>query len=333
MIAAGPTALWYIARSTGYVSLLLLTAILVLGVLTTLRASNREWPRFLVQAIHRNLSLVVLVFLAIHIVTAVADPFAGISVLNAILPFTGSYRPIWLGLGVVALELMVALTVTSLVRKRIPYGAWRAIHWVAYISWPAAVLHTVGTGSDVRSFWAVFITLVCVGSVFAATCWRLYGRVGHVAPALRIGWTALTTALTLSVVGFAVAGPLQPGWARSAGTPPQLLTASGSSAPPAPTLATNLNDTVTGQVTNAANGGVQANLASQRDPNLRVVVQVGASGGTGQLVITQAGTVVCNTTALVGDTVTATCGQVTVNLQIVQQRDGSLTGTLQTSGG
>ncbi|MHB8719115.1 MAG: ferric reductase-like transmembrane domain-containing protein [Candidatus Dormibacteria bacterium] len=331
MIAAGPTPLWYVARSTGYVSLLLLTAILVVGILTALRFGNREWPRFLVQAVHRNLSLLVLVFLAIHVVTAVVDPFAGITVLNAILPFTGSYRPIWLGLGVVALELMVALTVTSLVRHRISYGMWRVIHWLAYLSWPAAILHTIGTGSDVRSFWAVSITLICVGAVFAATCWRLFDRGGRISAGMRLTWTAVLTAATISVLGFAVAGPLQPGWARAAGTPSRLLTSTASSPPPAPTLASNIDDTVTGTVTNAANGAVQANLTSTRDPNLRAVIQVATEGQSGQLVITENGSIVCNATATIGSTVTATCGNVSVAITLTQQRDGSLTGTLQTS--
>ena len=124
--AAGPTPLWYAARSTGYVSLLLLTAILVLGIVTSMRWANRDWPRFMSQAVHRNLSLLVLVFLAIHILASTIDPFAGISVLNSVVPFTGSYRPLWLGLGVVSLELLVALTVTSLLRQRISFTAWKS---------------------------------------------------------------------------------------------------------------------------------------------------------------------------------------------------------------
>ena len=174
MIAAsGPTALWYAARSTGYVSLLMLTAILVLGILTAMRWDSRDWPRFLTQALHRNLSLLVLVFLGIHIVTSIVDPFAGIAVLNTVAPFTGSYRPVWMGLGVLSMELLVALVITSLLRQRIGFTAWRVVHWAAYACWPLALLHTLGTGSDVRSVWALLIGLGCVGAVVFAIVWRL----------------------------------------------------------------------------------------------------------------------------------------------------------------
>ncbi len=221
--AAGPTPLWYAARSTGYVSLLLLTAILVLGIVTSMRWANRDWPRFMSQAVHRNLSLLVLVFLAIHILASTIDPFAGISVLNSVVPFTGSYRPVWLGLGVVSLELLVALTVTSVLRQRISFTAWKVIHWAAYACWPLALLHTLGTGSDVRSWWAIVVSLACVGVVLMAIAWRLFGAAAAVLMPVRLVGLVVTGAATLALLGFAVAGPLHSGWAKAAGTPDRLL--------------------------------------------------------------------------------------------------------------
>ncbi|PZR78831.1 MAG: ferric reductase, partial [Candidatus Aeolococcus gillhamiae] len=173
ILASGPTALWYAARSTGYVSLLMLTAILVLGIVTAMRWDSRDWPRFLSQAVHRNLALLVLVFLGVHIVTSIVDPFAGIAVLNTVVPFTGSYRPVWLGLGVLSMELLAALVITSLLRQRISFTAWRVVHWAAYACWPLALLHTLGTGSDVRSPWAVVVSVGCVAAVIVAIVWRL----------------------------------------------------------------------------------------------------------------------------------------------------------------
>ncbi|MGH7722473.1 MAG: ferric reductase-like transmembrane domain-containing protein [Candidatus Dormibacteria bacterium] len=234
MIAAsGPTALWYTARSSGYVSLLMLTAILVLGIVTRMRWDSRDWPRFLTQAVHRNLSLLVLVFLGIHVVTSIADPFAGIAVLNTVVPFTGSYRPLWLGLGVLSLELLVALTITSLLRRRIGFAAWRVIHWAAYACWPLALLHTLGTGSDVRSAWAVVLSLGCVWAVVQAIVWRLVSRRISLPLAQRAAALVVTAAATCAMLGFAAAGPLHSGWARVAGTPDRLLAAPSTPTPAA----------------------------------------------------------------------------------------------------
>src|ERR1700674_46704 len=133
--------LWYATRGAGAVSLVLLTAVVVLGVLSTLRIEVASWPRFLTTGLHRNVALMTLVFLALHIVTAVVDPFTHLGWLAAVLPFSSYYRTFWLGLGTIAFELLIAISVTSLVRGIIGHAAWRAIHWLSYASWPVAVIH------------------------------------------------------------------------------------------------------------------------------------------------------------------------------------------------
>lgn len=342
--AAGPTPLWYAARSTGYVSLLMLTAILVLGILTTARWSNPEWPRFLTQAVHRNLSLLVLVFLLIHILTSTIDPFAGISILNSVIPFTGSYRPVWLGLGVVSLELLVALAITSLLRQRIGFSVWRVIHWAAYACWPLAMLHTLGTGSDVRSTWAVVVSLACLVVVVAAIAWRLVGSQSGVRPLMRLASLTVTGAATAALLGFAAAGPLHSGWAKAAGTPDRLLALSSSGAPsvspavaaptpspalPAPALPAGLTDQVTGTaVSNATD--VSVTLTDARDAKLRITVAVHGRQATGQLTISEGGAVICTATASVLQDVQATCGGTAVDISLSRQPDGTIAGQLIT---
>jgi len=164
--------LWYATRAAGAVSLLLLSGVVMLGIASRMRVEGRRWPRFLTAAVHRDLSLLALVFLTLHIVTAVVDPFTHLG-LVALVPFASYYRPLWLGFGAVAVELMVAITVTSLLRTRIGARAWRALHWLAYLSWPVAVLHGIGTGTDSGSLWMVPIDVIAVGGVAAMLCWRL----------------------------------------------------------------------------------------------------------------------------------------------------------------
>lgn len=222
MTPQAPSPLWYATRGSGYAALVLLTASVVLGVLAAQRWRSAEWPRFLVQAVHRSVSLLVLVFLGLHIVTAVLDPFAGLGVRDATVPFSSSYRPLWLGLGVVAMELLVALVVTSLVRQRLGYRAWRAVHWLAYACWPLALVHGLGTGTDAASGWGLLIDLCCIGAVAFAVASRLAEGWPRQA-SLRVLLGALCTAGLVLLATWAVGGPLQPGWARASGTPSNLL--------------------------------------------------------------------------------------------------------------
>ncbi len=222
LAAAGPSAYWYLARATGMVSLVLLTASVVLGVLGPLRVSAPRWPRFAVDTLHRDVSLLVVALLALHILTSVLDSFTSISLVNSVIPFTGTYRPLWLGFGALAFDLMIALVLTSIFRRRLGYGAWRAIHWLAYASWPVAVLHGLGTGSDTKSWWALALTVACVVAVAIAIWIRVQNAEGA-SESVR-GPALIATVITpLGIALFTFLGPLQHGWAKRAGTPSSLL--------------------------------------------------------------------------------------------------------------
>ena len=221
---SGGTVTWYVARATGVVTLGFLTASVLLGILTSFRWSSPTWPRFVVEFVHRNVSLLVLVFLAIHVVTVVADSFAPIRWIDVVVPFVSAYRPFWLGLGAVAVDLLLALVVTSLLRHRIGFTTWRFVHWLAYACWPVAVLHGLGTGSDARSGLVLVFTAACVVAVLVAAGLRVgAGLVSR--PAWRaLGFAAVAVAPVLLVI-WLVSGPLADGWARKAGTPDSVLAA------------------------------------------------------------------------------------------------------------
>ena len=167
-------ALWYAARGSGLVVLLVLTATTVLGVVTTGRVAGRAWPRFALADLHRNLALLGCVFLVVHIGSSVIDPYAGIGWLDAVLPFGSRYRPLWLGLGAVALDLLLAVVISSLLRRRLGHRAWRAMHWLVYLCWPVAVVHGVGIGTDTRGWTALTVTGSCVVAVLGAGGYRLW---------------------------------------------------------------------------------------------------------------------------------------------------------------
>lgn len=219
----GPSAYWYLTRSTGVVALVLLTLSVVLGILGAVRFSaGPRWPRFAIDSLHRDTSLLVIVVIVIHVITSVLDGFAPISLIDGVIPFHSPYRSLWLGLGALSFDLILALVVTSLVRRRLGYRSWRAIHWLAYVSWPIAVLHGLGTGTDVKSAWSLLVTLACLAAVLVAVALRLRAA-AEANPGLRTGATLLTVAAPLALIIFAVQGPLAKGWARRAGTPTHLL--------------------------------------------------------------------------------------------------------------
>ena len=221
--ASDSKAYWYLTRSTGVVALVLLSAIVILGTLSPMRLAGTErWPRFAVGRLHRDLSLLAVVFLVIHIVTSVLDTFAPIGWLDAVIPLRSSYRPLWLGLGALAFDMILALVITSLVRVRLGYGRWRRIHWLAYASWPIAVLHGLGTGSDAKAGWSLLVTLGCTAAVLLAVVIRV-ARAENAGDDARVGWTGLALATPVGLAIFAFAGPLQSGWAAKAGTPESIL--------------------------------------------------------------------------------------------------------------
>ena len=222
-------ALWYLTRGTGVVALLLLTSVVVLGIVNSLRWSSDAWPRFVLQRLHRNLSLLAVVFICVHVASSVIDAFAPLRWIDAVLPFAARYRPLWLGLGTVAFDLILALVATSLLRARIGHRSWRAVHWLAYACWPVALLHGLGTGSDAKQTWMLALDVLTLLAVLGATWWRL-GAGQPAWTSARRSALAATLLVPLGISIWAVAGPLHSGWARTAGTPANLLAGGSSTA-------------------------------------------------------------------------------------------------------
>ncbi len=217
LVVTSSTPLWYTTRATGLVAMVLLTAAMAAGLLSSVRFEQRNWPRFVTLGMHRNLSLLALAFTVLHVLTTVLDNFVSIPVVDAFIPFIGTYRPFWLGLGAVAFDLMLALIGTSLVRTRMGLRSWRLVHWTAYACWPIAVIHGLGTGTDTPVRWVLALTAACVLVIVVLTLWRL-----ALSWPQRPGWvTAGIVLVVLAVVAGGAwlrAGPLAPNWSLRSGT-------------------------------------------------------------------------------------------------------------------
>jgi DMSO/TMAO reductase YedYZ heme-binding membrane subunit len=326
--AAAPSSLWFATRGAGTATLVLLTAVVVLGIVTAGSAArSRTWPRFVSAELHRNLSLFAVAFLLIHIVTAVADPYAKLGWRDATIPFVSAYRPFWLGLGVVAAQLVLALVVSSALRPMLGFRAWRALHWLAYASWPVAIVHASGTGTDAPAWWSLAIVAGCTLAVVSAVGWRLGSEAGQLA------WVRVPLQIAIAVAVVATAvwtadGPLRPGWAQRAGTPLSLIggAVAGARATSQSPSATGpelgiTQDPVAGRYL-PSSGQMRLVLTDLRDPTVQFVIRPASAGEPGpMLAVIHAGHIGCVAPTL-DDTpalISAICGSTRLQIVISQQ--------------
>jgi len=214
------SSLWLATRATGVVALLLLTLTVILGIAGTARLASPGQPRLVTSGVHRTLALLVLAFVAVHVLTTVLDSYTRIGLVAALIPFSSDYRTLWLSMGTIAFDGLLAVALTSLLRDRLSYRAWRAVHWLGYACWPVALWHGLGTGTDSRLPWLLVIDALSVAGVAAAICWRLARTQSGSGRSAAI---AATVIVPVATAAFVFIGPLQAGWARRAGTPPALL--------------------------------------------------------------------------------------------------------------
>ncbi|MBK3634467.1 ferric reductase-like transmembrane domain-containing protein [Streptomyces asoensis] len=221
-VALTGSPLWYAGRAGGTLALILLTATVVLGIASGGRSAPRRIGRFEIALLHRNLSLLTLVFLAAHVVTVVLDPFVHLGWAVAVVPFGASYRPLWLGLGAAAADLLLAVLVTSVLRPRLGVRRWKAVHWLAYAAWPLALFHGAGSGTDTRLPLQLWLYAACLACVVTAVWWRL-AKAGPGRVAGRLAAAVTASAVPVVLTAFLAAGPLQPGWSHRAATAALLI--------------------------------------------------------------------------------------------------------------
>lgn len=332
--AENPSWFWYATRGLGVSTLIVLTATVVLGILTATRWSGEETPGFVAVDLHRNFSLLGICLLLAHIVTTVLDPFAHITIRDVILPVGAAYRPLWLGLGVVAFWILIALAATSLLRDRVGLRTWRAIHWTAYASWPLAVVHGLGTGSDARAPWMVAVVASCVGAVVVAVADRIRdGRL--ITLPIRALAALAVVAFLLGAGAWAINGPFQPGWSAKAGTPVVKATSKPGPVHPGPD---GFSDPLVGVLVRDSSGGVQIALRDTVDPALTISIRSPNSSETlPVMTIARDGRVLCTVPASVDTTLYAMCGKTRLTVTFygsdaALKSGGQITGRLDTSG-
>ena len=165
--------MWLVSRGSGLVLLVLFTSVLVLGISTRLGSGSRSMPRFAVAELHRTLALFAVAMLLLHVVTAILDPYVAIGWWATILPFAAHYRPLALGLGALAVDLGAAVLLTSVARRHVGHRLWRTVHWLAYMSWPLAFLHSLSAGGDMKTWWVAALVWGSASAVIVAIATRV----------------------------------------------------------------------------------------------------------------------------------------------------------------
>jgi sulfoxide reductase heme-binding subunit YedZ len=202
---------WYAARAGGIVAYVLLTLGILLGLTMSTRRRSARWPRVAVEDVHRFTGLLTGTFVALHVVTIAIDAYLPFSLSSLVVPFTSRYRPAWVGVGIVAAELLLALAVTNRLRttRRLGHRAWRRAHYLNFGVWAAATAHGLGSGTDRGAAWMLAVYAVAIGAVTAGTAWRVL-RVRRVARPALVAIPALLAGVgSLTAVALGT-GPLHP---------------------------------------------------------------------------------------------------------------------------
>jgi DMSO/TMAO reductase YedYZ heme-binding membrane subunit len=210
---------WDTARAGGFAAYVLLTAAVAAGLILKNRWQSTRFPRLVTNELHGYLSLLALVFITVHVCAVLVDPFTRFGLAEVFVPFASHYRPIWMGLGIVALYLLLAVWVSSRLRARIGFRAWRAVHFLAYGVYGAATVHGLGTGSDTRSYWALLLygsSILIVGGLAGRRLLVPTSQGQRAQPVV----AALGAAAVVIVGLWTVVGPLAPHWGARAGGRP-----------------------------------------------------------------------------------------------------------------
>jgi sulfoxide reductase heme-binding subunit YedZ len=196
---------WYAARAAGITAYMLLSAVVLVGLTMSAKLTLPRWPRFAVEDVHRFGGLLVGAFVSIHVVAIAVDSWLPFSLGSLVIPFTSRYRPLWVGLGIAAAELLLAIAVTNHYRRRLQYRTWRRIHYANFAVWSAATVHGLASGTDRSAPWSLALYTLAGGAVSAAIVWRFTRR--RLQRHARVPAAVAFVLVALALVGAAL-GPL-----------------------------------------------------------------------------------------------------------------------------
>jgi len=139
---------WFVTRAAGFVAYFLLWLSTAWGLAVSSKIFDPLIQRDYTYDFHQYLSLFAIGFLFLHVVVLLLDHYAPFSLLQVLIPFTSTYRPVWVGIGVISFYLILLVTVTFYMRKRIGSRAFRVIHVLSLVGYLGATFHAIYAGTD-----------------------------------------------------------------------------------------------------------------------------------------------------------------------------------------
>jgi DMSO/TMAO reductase YedYZ heme-binding membrane subunit len=153
---------WYVARSGGIVAWCLLALSLALGLLLAGRMHGRKVGPAWILSVHRFLGGVSVLFTAVHVVAIMLDDFVDFGFVEALVPWTSTWKASPVAWGIIAMYLSIAIEATSFAMKRLPRKLWRAVHWSSAPLFGLATLHGYQSGTDAGRAFIIAIVVVMV---------------------------------------------------------------------------------------------------------------------------------------------------------------------------
>ena len=167
---------WYVARAGGLVTWGLLLTTIVWGLLLATRVLGRRPAPASLLSLHPFLGALAVAFLGVHVGAILLDSYTSFGLVDALVPFTGTWHPAAVAGGIVAMYPVVAIEITSLQRHRMSPRAWRAVHLTAYLAFGCATVHMLAAGTDVNA------VLASTGVVAIGTATVFLSAAAYVAP-------------------------------------------------------------------------------------------------------------------------------------------------------
>ncbi len=179
---------WYLTRTAAISSYAVLAMLVSLGLVQSYARRAGERISWMVDEAHRWLGTLFAALTALHILSLLVDPYISFRWLNLVVPLDEPYRPLAVGLGVVALWSMALVLSTSWLRKHLPHYFWRAFHYFSFVTFGLVTAHGVLAGSDSGETWMFGIYIAAGAIVALLTVLRMFPRLfsGHAAAPSRV---------------------------------------------------------------------------------------------------------------------------------------------------
>ncbi len=175
MIVA-PHLLWITSRAAGGAALLLASASLAVGLMMS--SKRKTSIKRDLRAVHEALSLTAIAMIALHGIALLGDAFFNPGLTGIAIPFAGSYRPLWTGIGIIAGYGLAILGLSYYLRDRIGAARWRSAHRFTAVFWLLAIVHSMQAGSDAAEWWFLIISGALVLPAALLLVLRWLGRIG-----------------------------------------------------------------------------------------------------------------------------------------------------------